>query len=296
MSAIDLSGLFQIQSQYLLPNLNPSDPTAAPVINGIQQQLNSLNTSFNQANISADNILDHQTEMLNIVNTEMDRLNSKKQAVDTALDGKKRGVQLNESYRLRYQEYTKMVVVIVITLALFILISSLSRVFPFIPSFVFEFLSIIVIAGGLFSIYYIYINILSRSPTNFNELNIPGPKTDTPAEKAAAQEAAARSGNLLGSINLNQCIGSSCCSTGTIWDSGNTLCIPDPTYRLPGTAASATALTGSAVATGTSAASGARSNFTTISIAYELGELAPNKMAKVKAISPNEYENYGKYR
>ena len=113
--------------------------------------------------------------MLNIVKTEQDRLNNKKDDINSAYVGKQRAVQLNESYRLKYRQFMKILLVIIVTLVLFILITFLSVRFPFIPSFIFEILSIFIISAGIFIIYFMMTDLVSRSNTYYNELNIPGP-------------------------------------------------------------------------------------------------------------------------
>jgi hypothetical protein len=46
------------------------------------------------------------------------------------------------------------------------------------------------------------------------------------AQIAKDQKASGLSGNLLGSINLGACVGETCCSDGTYWDTNNSVCAP----------------------------------------------------------------------
>jgi hypothetical protein len=261
---VDLSGLFEIQKNYL-NNLksSSSNPESVDKINDVQKQLQNLYSSFSTAKTSTDSILDHQNEMLDIVNKENNRLALKKQSVDTALDGKKRAIKLNESNRLRYEQYTKIIIVIIITLALFIGISITSKFLPFLPQFIFDILSIFVITIGLFTSYFIFLNMQMRSNMNFDELDLPGPKilSEEEIQKGKAQEA--KYGNLLGSIDLVGCMGSDCCDVGTLWDTGNSVCRPIVPFQNP---------------------------FTTISVAYKQGDIN----GPVKSNSPNEFESYSK--
>ena len=65
--------------------------------------------------------------MMGIVNTEHDRLNKKKDDINAAIIGKQRALELNESYRLRYQQHMKMLTVVITTLLLVIFFSHLNN-------------------------------------------------------------------------------------------------------------------------------------------------------------------------
>lgn len=244
----DISGIFNLQRNFI-GNLTPGAGTDS-VVSGISTNLNSLFTNFISSGNTADDVLTHQSKMINIVKTEQDRLDRKKDDIESAYIGKQRAVQLNESYRLKYRQFMKILLVIIVTLVLFIMITFLSARFPFIPSFIFEIISIFIISAGLFIIYFMMTNLLSRSNTYYNELNIPGPTTG--GNTIATQAGMSNLQDLFGSINLNQCIGSSCCKDGTKWDSGNVSCVKD--------------------------------GFTTIQLSYD--------RSLVKANSPNEFEDY----
>ena len=60
----------------------------------------------------------------------------------------------------------------------------------------------------------------SRSPLNYNELNLEKPIILSPEELLAKRKAAAKSGNLLGSIDVGGCNAADCCDTenGVVWD------------------------------------------------------------------------------
>jgi len=224
MSYTDLSGLFQIQKNYLT-GINTNDPDLANKVKTIQQNLDNLNKSFASANISSSNILERQADISNIIQTELGRLNMKKQNIDAALDGKKRIVLLNESYRQRYIQYTKMIIIIVLTIFAFLLIVFAGRYFTIIPTVLINILCIIIIAIGLINCYIIYGVITSRDQLNFNELNLPSPVLLTPEQLAQQRKKQGQQGNLLDSIDLNYCIGNNCCSEGTVWDSSNGVCV-----------------------------------------------------------------------
>ena len=81
--------------------------------------------------------------------------------------------------------------------------------------------------GGIYCLF-VYSSISSRSPMNYNELDLAGPAAPTASDIAANQVAAGKAGNLLGTVNLLGCVGSACCSAGTKWDNEKSMCVPAP--------------------------------------------------------------------
>ena len=225
----DLTGLFNIQKDYLAGIAqNSSDPDLNSKVTSLQSNLDTLYKDFDQSNKSSSAILARQQEVSAIIDEEQQRLEEKKQGIDNALAGKHRAIYLNEAYRMRQSQYLKIKVVIVVVLAICIMTTLLSRRFPIVPSIFITLINMIVILMGSIYCLFIYSSIASRSKMNYNELDLSGPASPSEAEIAASQAAAAKAGNLLGTINLG-CVGSSCCSAGTKWDKDKSKCVPDST-------------------------------------------------------------------
>jgi hypothetical protein len=205
---------------------------------------------------------------------EKQRLLLKKEQIDTSLDGKKRGVLLNDSYRQRFEQYTRIIIIIVFTLAIFIGILIIGRNFPMIPSFIIDIISIILFIVCFFSVYFSLVDIYKRDKLNYNELDLQGPNILTPAEIEKKTKQEAKAGNLLGSINLGSCIGQSCCSEGAKWDSSNNFCISETVYL--NRYGSIDSLTTPA----------RREQFSTMSVIMNNNLIQPN--------SPNEFIGYSK--
>lgn len=262
-SYLDLSGVLLAQSNYL-STLNSGSDADVAKLNNINTSLSTVLNNWNTANQSSTQVLTNQDAVNDIVKTELNRLQLKKNDIDTALEGQKRGIQLNDSYRKRFQYYTKMVGIIVICLLIFIGLITLGRFFPIIPSFIIDIACVLTIAAGVVVTYFVYLDIQSRDKTNFDELNLENPgllSTDDIKRKTAA---AASSGNLLGSINLGYCVGAACCSdaSGTVWDASQSMCVTKPT-----------------------------TSFTTMFVSQQLGDLSRKN---ISANSPNEFERYAK--
>uniref|UniRef100_A0A6C0HT26 Uncharacterized protein n=1 Tax=viral metagenome TaxID=1070528 RepID=A0A6C0HT26_9ZZZZ len=251
----DLSGMINVEKALLDSIKNQDNSTIIKNINDVFDKYYTTDKTVNDT-------LTHQQNMLNIVGTENDRLKVKKDEIDTAYTGKQRAVELNDSYRLRYKQILKIILVIIITIVLFIAIIFASRAFPFVPSFIFEILSIIVVSIGIIVVYSMTINLLSRSKVDYNELNLPPPGVSGNAIATSLKKKYNEDvDELLRSLDMNICYGSSCCDLGTYWDSGNGVCAGN-TY----------------------------SNFTTINLSQLQGEFEFNK--SVMPNSPNEFSDY----
>lgn len=225
----DLTGLFNIQKDYLAGIAqNSSDVDLNAKVSSLQSNLDTLYKDFDKSNKSSSAVLARQQEMSSIIDEEKSRLEQKKQSIDNALVGKKRAIELNETYRMRQSQYTRIKIVIVIVLVICIALTLLNSRFPIVPSIIITLINMIVIVTGSIYCLFIYAAISSRSPMNYNELDLAGPAATTASDVAANQVAASKAGNLLGTINLLGCVGVACCSTGTKWDNEKSKCVPAP--------------------------------------------------------------------
>lgn len=258
----DTTSLTYLQSH--LNKVASNDPNLRSTIDGTNTKLDTLyNTVRNNPN-TLNGIIDHQSQMNAILTNEKNRLDDKKANIDSAYDGKTRAVALNESYRQRYRHILKIITVIIVTLILFILIAQMSTMYPFVPSIIFDFLTIIVISAGIFSVYFLTIAMIKRSRVNFDQLEIPGPTERTNAKADNKTSSNKSVWDLLEELKLSQCVGQECCSDGTYWIPGNNVCsnIEPPLV----------------------------SSFITISDSYKLGEMSG--AIRIKPDSPNEFSEY----
>ena len=115
-----------------------------------------------------------------------------------------------------------MVITIVIILLLYLGIVILKRYFPLIPSSVTLGLYIVIFSVGIIYLYNMYYDISRRNNMNFDEINYIAPNTYL--GNVAGNTSSSSFG--MGNINLGMCIGQTCCANGTIWDSGNSVCVP----------------------------------------------------------------------
>ena len=182
--------------------------------------------------MSSDNVLTRQEEVTDIVTTEKDRLMLKKQSIDNALVGKKREIELNDSYQKKQAEYNKIKLAWVIALAISVLSILLKKQLSFVPSFIFDLVTIIVLFGASIYTISVLVEVSRREKINFNKLDLPEPVVRTADElrEAAAAAAKEEGGDLLSGMNLYGCVGSYCCSPGTKWDNDVSKCVHDEEY------------------------------------------------------------------
>ena len=223
----DLKGIVALQKNYLdVLSEKTSDPDLTIKVNALQDQLSRAHTMFNEADISSSQLLTDQSKVKDIVDTEKQRLLSKKQSIDNALIGKKREIELNDSYQKKQKEYNKIKMAWIFTLAIYVLLTVLSNYVPFIPSFVTSLILIVVLVAATIYSINIYIEISRRDKLYFDKLDLSAPATTLPI---ASKKDSSNGTDLLKGMNLYGCVGSYCCSKGTKWDSTMSKCVHDAT-------------------------------------------------------------------
>jgi hypothetical protein len=248
-----------------------SDPNAAPVIRALTDASNNISNAGPQINSA----LTRQNDVVNILNNETARLNSKKDSINNAIQGQNRIIALNESYRARYADYVNIIIIFTTCIFIVIALSILSNAYPIIPVSIVTIISIIVILIGLYMGYLKYLDITSRDMINYNELNIPPPVKLSPAQLAAKKQSAEKGGDLLGGMNIGTCVGQLCCAEGTLWDTNTSTCIiPTTTTPTP-----------------------VVQSFTTINQENFSGSIAlrPETIAGNSMISPNSPNEFSQY-
>ena len=236
-SHFDLNSLLSLQNQYAIDLSGISDynvnDTGKSYIQDLNNNLNNLNDTLNNSEVSSGTLLLKQGTINNILNTENQRLQDKKQNIDSARIGQQRLLQINDSYRKRQAAYIKVIIVIVVALLLILVLQFLSTNLTFIPEVIYYLLFIILISGTIIYVILLVYNINNRDPLNFDQLNLGRPKigptlvpissptTPSPSKSDELQQCT----DVLGKT---ECVGSSCCQTGTIWDTNTYSCIVNP--------------------------------------------------------------------
>jgi hypothetical protein len=185
-------------------------------------QLNDINDKIK----SVSNVLQHpygaavlerQSEMNNIIQSEKLRLENKQHSIELATTSQNRLITLNENYNKKFTEYIKMIISITIALAIIAIVT-----FFKLPSSIIIIVSIIVLSIALIYIITIYSSISSRDNIYFDEL-----KYDTVESTNSSNLNQLPQGVVAANIN-SICQGRDCCSTSDVWDATILKCIPKP--------------------------------------------------------------------
>jgi hypothetical protein len=225
----DLSGVFHVQQNYLTdlsnsyPDVNNA-PLIAKYVLDLQEKIKDVDTSYKNANSSADAVLTQQNNMIDIVSKEQTRLDEKKFLIDQAEMGEQRKVLLTESNQLRNAEYTKIILCVVAGLFIFVILRLIKSRFVEEPSTqnidtLFIILHIINFIVWTIVIFYIYVKIQSRSQIDFNQLELP-----PPALSGLSTPAISDYNNLFSDLGV--CVQKSCCGPETEWEPTTKECVP----------------------------------------------------------------------
>ena len=168
--------------------------------------------------------------MQSIIDKEMDRLNKKKQSIEGAMTTQERMVILNDSFLKRQQMFSRIALAVVIGMSLIFIFRYFSINNPDLEGLA-NVLSIFVIVVVFIYSMWIYVAILRRDPIYFDKLiYTPDKATPAPTSSAVHSSGYGGTGSKQG-VNPNQCIGSECCSSGTIWNEKTNSCVPSSTTK-----------------------------------------------------------------
>jgi uncharacterized membrane protein YgcG len=300
----DLKTFIKLQREYandlggIATSSNTDRSDAASAISTLGTKLGYLDNALNNSNADTNALLLQQNSVNNILNTENERLESKKANIDNAITGQKRLMQLNDTYRKRYSAYINLVLIIVLALIIIIVLIFINKVFPFIPEFVYTLLYIIILSGTAIYCWIVITDIQKRDKFDYDKHTRPAPTTPDELKKNA--EAAAKAGNLLASVDAALgCKSEACCATGTTYDASLNKCI------IPGSGSSGSGSSGSGSSGSGSSGSGSSGSgssgsgssgsgaraFTTIQQAYSQ---EPELRKTVEPYTPCEFEGYSK--
>ena len=196
-------------------------------LNTIIENYNAIVGSYTGIVDVYNKTFENQNTVYNIITTEKDRLEKKKELVDTSMFEQKRAQSLNESYRQKYKYYIHIIVAFILLLVSFIVLNKISNVLTFIPDVVYDLLYVASITIVGFYIYFKLRDISRRDHMDFSKINTNPPKQLTPEELEQQ-----RSANYNGGMNLTPqfCVGADCCNpdgvdNATVWNTELGQCV-----------------------------------------------------------------------
>jgi hypothetical protein len=186
--------------------------------------------------------------IVDVLNTEVERINERKTAIDNAEEERTRIIALTSSATERQRAYNTIYAVIVAMLLGVVIIKMLYR-FEFVPDFVLDILIAAVVSAGLIYSLLLYSDIMRRSNMDFSQIDF----GDAPAKSQAQLDQELKdkiaSGNLGGIASEND---GKCNSADTIYNKKYGVCYPKtvPANKVPLKITDTTMTVGSTIVTG----------------------------------------------
>jgi hypothetical protein len=202
-----------------------------------------------------DQSLRQQETVNQILTEENSRLEDKKTNIDSAIQGQKRIINLNNSYSKRIAAYTKIIMFAVFAFTIMIIATLLKRRFPIISDSVVSIVYILMISASIIYAILGVVDISAREVTDFDKLAIPAPDAtieETKDEKMKRLNRILKGGKLSKIAGIEAsfcakgskwsgdncvadtaCSGAECCNTQyTDYDTTRQKCVPKPEYKL----------------------------------------------------------------
>jgi hypothetical protein len=170
-----------------------------------------------------------ETKLGDIVNNEYNRLKIENSSVSNLQQNKSRMSYFNDSYRKRYLDYIKIMIIIVVGLAILWILMVLESM-QIIPSYINNFLVAIIISITLIICYLIYNDIQKHDSLNYDELSIKSPNlvTPNPDQNQKSTSNLDTNGKQSG-VDSEKCKSSppnqDMCGSGTTYDSTTQKCV-----------------------------------------------------------------------
>ena len=212
-----------------IANLLSSATPSGSLDNTITNTLNELNEKSTAIEDENNKTLSNQESVKKILDAENERIQTNIQTIDDSLTTQRRMVEFNDNMRLRTEQYNQILIIFVAAVCLILaIVIGFSRL-PFLPDFISQGLIVIIGSITFIKIFKLYVSIQDRSIVNYNELDLDKPARDSPATIAAKRSLASKTGDLLGTIDLEGCRGPACCDTtnGVKWDDVSRKCIKE---------------------------------------------------------------------
>ena len=172
-----------------------------------------------------------ETKIGDIISNEVNRLKNEKSSVSNLQQDKTRMTSFNDSYRKRYLDYIKIMIVIVIGLVCIWLLNILEKM-QIIPSYINNFIVAMIISITLIICHIIYKDIQKHDLLNYDELSIKSPDlyvepTSNPSNAtiATVTTSGGSSDSSGSSIQCPTIDKSELCGNGTTYDKVSQKCV-----------------------------------------------------------------------
>jgi hypothetical protein len=209
----DLTSFLNLQKNYTA-DLNGSSQTGA--ITSLSNNLKQIFDNSQASQIGANATILKQNEVNSILESENQRLLDKKQNIDTAIQGQKRMIKINENYQMRYAAYTRMLMVFVLMVFLCIVVKIMAKYVTIIPEAVYILFYIIIITVCLVIIFIQFLSLKSRDPADYNTIMM-SPPLNVGGSPTATNQSGVSSDYTNQFGDYYNCVGQNCCAKGIKW-------------------------------------------------------------------------------
>lgn len=221
----DISGLIDFQKAFIqdISNNAINVADARTQISSINSNLAALQRDLSGASLLPT--LTFQADISNILQTEKQRLEDKKQQIDAAYVGQKRMVALNDSLAAKKKAYNYMLLVVVIVLFVYM---GLIKIKQFVPEGFGGGIDILIIALFVMAFTYcfkLFLDISRRNNMDFEQIDLGEPKKKSEKEIQDDKEKARKEGRLTDYIEVDKKIITDC-AEGSSFNAHYQICLP----------------------------------------------------------------------
>ena len=212
------------QTNQTAPNEENDSNTSSLNLEDIKTTLSTIFGTLTSSTALSKDVITNQKKMSTYLDNEQTRLSNEKEQIDTEVDHMKREAILNDTRKKRTMAYNYILIVFVLTMALGLLLNYLKKSFNFmIPYFLFNFLIVLTLSGGLIYMINLYLDIIKRDPIYYDKLVFSPPPETTQDDIDEATKQAELKASALAKI----CQNGDCCDKETnAWDTDKGLCVP----------------------------------------------------------------------
>jgi hypothetical protein len=154
---------------FVLNSLNLSGGTTPPVNTA------NLSDSLASINSSATEVLNNQGTLNSIVDEETNVLNARLQNMNDSVNAAQRNLMLNESARLKTQDYNTILYYFIGLIVFLNALTILNRWYSIFSKEMFDLIIIFTVFYVFYVVYWKYADILNRDVLNYNEISLPKP-------------------------------------------------------------------------------------------------------------------------
>lgn len=179
-------------------------------VSNTNEQLYRVYTNLAELSGVQVNALTKQTSIMDMVNSENQRLANKKNTIDQAVENQKRIIYFNDNSRKVSSAWLGIIITITIALGALFLVRVI-YFHDYLPDMLFNILIIAIISTTILVVFNYYKGIRARDNYNFDELRFKKPKMADPNETSVPSSSIAPP---------TTCIGADCCIIATDTDPG----------------------------------------------------------------------------